>query len=48
MSAQNIIANIHPNRESNLEIFKRYNPEMGDESGTSKLSGISIADRFKN
>ena len=27
MSSQNIIANLHPDRESNVEIFKRYNPD---------------------
>lgn len=27
MSSQNILASIHPDRESNVEIFKRYNPD---------------------
>lgn len=27
MSSVNILAGIHPDRESNVEIFKRYNPD---------------------
>lgn len=27
MSSINIMANLHPDRESNIEIFKKYNPD---------------------
>jgi len=41
MSSQNIYASMHPDRESNVEIFKRYNPDYNMPMTQSRMTNMS-------